>query len=463
MIETIHVSLSEYYSDSDLEKPLAAPERGRESKSPDLAESDVEAQATGSHVKDRVLTRSPSSDRTPVSDKSQRERTPCHQNIDVTKRRRRRRRRRSTRAPGASENATAAVPRIHKMQEVPSGSDDSERDLFSDDWQVHEQQKNASLARASNTRKMHYINGLPTIVRLFASGWFPSDMYEPLLKASEYYRPMGDMCTAKAIERFSEALLYTSNNKGAELNINLLHIMSQLRQTRRAYAHEYTELSEQQTSQVIWQFSTDFLLSPHQTALPATTQRSLMRHIINNEMGCEYRVRAIIQVGLSRFDTWDAHDIKDLARKLLYYITAIEDLAATLLEQDQRYEHTRQSQSSGCQKRSKITRRARPWHRPTKHKRLTFVDASGNNTATLALAKADAKALTSPTMMSQTLIRCLSQRRVPVERTIGNDTAPVALARADAKAVKSLTMTTETFLRNTTCRQWALPDGKCSE
>ena len=388
MTETNHVSLSEYYSDS---------EREGEPKCPDLAEENVEAQASGSHGKDREqprhhkqpaapapdapergvsskgegnreLTRSPSSHRSPVSDNSQRERTPCNQNIDV-KKRRRRRRRRSTRAPGASEDDTATVPRIHKTKEVPFGSGDSERDLFSDDWQAHEQQKYTSLPRASKTRNMHYINGLPAIVRVFASGWFPSDMYAPLLKASECYTPMGDIRTSKAIERFSEALLHTSN-RGAELNINLLHMMSQLRQTRREYAHEYTELSEQQTSLVICQFSTDFLLSPHQTAQPATTQSSLVRHLINKQMGCEYRVRAIIQVGLSRFDSWDAHDIKDLARRLLHYITAIEDLAANLVKQDQRYEHTRQSQSSGCQKRSKITRRARPWHRPTKPKKV---------------------------------------------------------------------------------------------
>ena len=222
---------------------------------------------------------------------------------------------------------------------------------------------------------MRTVDSLGAIVRLFASSWLPPGVYAQLREAS---RNFGCRCDAKSlrlINSFTDAFLINREGSKPQWNTHLKDSLSELHTHRLAYANYYTRLSKEDTSEVIWNFATDFLLSEDQKQLPTRNKRSIVNHILWKKMGCQFRVRAIIQEGLVAFSS--AHAARDVLHALLYYIRDIEEIAAYLKKQVHLRERVWQGSKRQLSKRhdakpcvkgiaSRPKRLTQPWLGPSK-------------------------------------------------------------------------------------------------
>ena len=400
------------YSDEELgntDKPAADSVRGWSSKSTEAAQKRVAAKAPGSHGKTYVwkqsdatrshqeprrikrfpdaLERGQSRGKASRSFSSHRvisceypERGPAlrTKNVGVQ------RAARAVRDAGNSNNAYAQNPRGQRAQHVHASDSDSditteptvERIRTDAHERVRKHSRSAETAlckRGVDTRNRrvrreetpgpcHDGDAIDNILTLFAPGWFPSVLYTILHGSFEDYRPSLSPVNLGAIHSFKEAFLYIDTDRNTIWNTYLKDSLSQLRQTRRRFADEYAKLSTDVTSDVIRQFSLDFLLSPHENRFPPRKKNSVANHIMNKEMGCQFRIRALVKLGLWHFR--GSHDKSGVARALVKYITDVEDLARTIKLHDELQEDVHESPS--LQARPKLMktqpkRRARQW------------------------------------------------------------------------------------------------------
>ena len=347
--------------------------------------------------------RSPSSERSSVSDSSNRSRTPRHPRRDAPEGWKKKHRARGSKrnvkydqrahgdasdsditrldsADESIERARSPCGRAHgthkrtrnhhrktSMPKYSTRHEDHVHDAASGSSVSRHVQENKSRARAPDNSGMRIIDGLPSIVKLFASGWFDEDMYEPLLEVCDKSRLFGDPHQAQSVHSFWKALIFREHKQEAKWNTALKDLMSQLRQTRETFADGFMKIPEDLALKVMWQFAYDFLCWPKQSSDPVDRQEHRLKSTVYEDVGCYYRVLAIIQLGLVNFV--HTHNGKLVLKEMPAYITAIEDLAKTLKDRGQMPEHTRQSHSLACQGRPKLMkskpkRRARSWNPP---------------------------------------------------------------------------------------------------
>ena len=238
---------------------------------------------------------------------------------------------------GDSQERGATVHRIRSdrqsdTQDGYSGCNSTKRETYCDSY-AHDQHRGKRLRygeyvslsydNAGGNKKMYTITDLPAIARLFALAWFPVALSSPLLEAFAHVLPRGSWQTLRLVESFREALRRTSHGiQGVEWNPELTRALWKLHQTRCTHADEFSQLTEEATTNVLWTFAGDYLLAPHEVNLPTRIMRSIVNNTLYTHIGCRKRVRAIVKTSLEAFANADTKAA--LVEAFIDYICDIE-------------------------------------------------------------------------------------------------------------------------------------------
>ena len=224
----------------------------------------------------------------------------------------------------------------------PSESDSRKRNSLPCDRHTHAQEHGKRLRRIDarddnfgHGERMYVIAGLSTIARTFVAAWFPRELTAMLQEAIREVSPTGNRETLRLVESFRKAFPHTSHGiKGPGWNPGLTAAMSQIRQIRCTHAGEYSQLSHDATTTVLWKFAVGFLLAPHQLKLPVGKLRNIAECILRKHIGCPYRLRAVVKIGLGTFGS--AVTKADMVVAFIDYLGEIEKTAACFKEAHQR-------------------------------------------------------------------------------------------------------------------------------
>ena len=180
---------------------------------------------------------------------------------------------------------------------------------------------------AAGEEALHPAEGLATVVRLFAGGWFPEQIYGLLYSAVTRTVANCDSSMLRIIESFETKVLRIGGNPDGDWKNQwqLKDALSKLRQVRRQYANDFSSMSEENAYECLWTFARTFIFSQEQANLNKRKQRSILSHVIHRDFGCQYRLRAMIRIGLQPFDRWE--DDHDLLKRFLCYLEKIESTA----------------------------------------------------------------------------------------------------------------------------------------
>ena len=176
------------------------------------------------------------------------------------------------------------------------------------------------------------LQGIPSIVKLFAIGWFPDHLYNVLYDASMKWDGRVRLELLEAAETFKTAFLMHGGRHEAAWNRNLSDLLSQIREVRSEYADQYEQLSEADTQECMWEWARRYALRPAHLDKPKRAQRSILNHILRKELGSASRMRAVIQRGLQDFD--GIRDKEYLITEFIMYLKQIEADAARIRRRD---------------------------------------------------------------------------------------------------------------------------------
>ena len=145
------------------------------------------------------------------------------------------------------------------------------------------------------------IEGMPQIVQLIARAWFPSRAADLLDEAAAEVKLFGPSSTLRLYGRFTNAFLCS----GKRLDTDRLEMLFRLSQIRNTYTSDFLPLSKAITEQCLWSFARAFILTPGQMKMMASEQDQCLRSTLKARLGCVHRLRAMIRLGLQRFDKVD--------------------------------------------------------------------------------------------------------------------------------------------------------------
>ena len=141
------------------------------------------------------------------------------------------------------------------------------------------------------------VEGILSIVKKFASAWFPSKHYDFLLEAASELTVRGDPTLRHDVDKFHAAFARGGNN-AEELQVFLFT----LRRLRIIFGGDFTRLSEEKTTDCIWAFARGFILKPETLRLSKRQQRSRLNSVLDAKYIRYHRLRALIKTGLHRFE-----------------------------------------------------------------------------------------------------------------------------------------------------------------
>ena len=145
------------------------------------------------------------------------------------------------------------------------------------------------------------IEGMQQIVQLIARAWFPSRAADLLDEAAAEVKLFGPSSTLRLYGRFTNAFLCS----GKRLDTDRLEMLFRLSQIRNTYTSDFLPLSKAITEQCLWSFARAFILTPGQMKFEASEQDQCLRSTLKARLGCVHRLRAMIRLGLQRFDKVD--------------------------------------------------------------------------------------------------------------------------------------------------------------
>ena len=145
------------------------------------------------------------------------------------------------------------------------------------------------------------IEGMPQIVQLIARAWFPSRKADLLEEAAAEVKLFGPSSTLRRYGRFTNAFLCS----GKPLDTDRLEMLFRLSQIRNTYTSDFLPLSKAITEQCLWSFARAFILTPGQMKMMASEQDQCLKSTLKARLGCVHRLRAMIRLGLQRFDKVD--------------------------------------------------------------------------------------------------------------------------------------------------------------
>ena len=197
-------------------------------------------------------------------------------------------------------------------------------------WQRH----SLGLDKTAKSTTHTLIEGLPTIVKMFTKGWFPSEVARLLDQAAAEVYALGNSSMLRSVEGFTKAVLRAGEHSEGNWNTSLKDVLSQLFLIRRYYANDFSPLSRSQTQACLWSFARAFRLSRRELQLPKKKQRRLINCILQAQCGCYYRLRAVLRIGLQGFE--HVRDKSVLLERFLHYIHQIEETAKRFKKDEKR-------------------------------------------------------------------------------------------------------------------------------
>ena len=179
------------------------------------------------------------------------------------------------------------------------------------------------------------VEGASSYVRIFARGWLPRGMYEKVYASSMKIAVLTSL--HEDMKRFKENVLLLHD----EWNPNLHDCLRQIRQARlQTGADDFAILNEAQVNECLWAWAQQYVFHEGDLLKPAKKQRVLLKKAIKKEVGCQYRVRAIIKRGLADMVSGDDHE---LAGNFFNLIGEIEREAASMKRERTQRRHRRAS------------------------------------------------------------------------------------------------------------------------
>ena len=125
-------------------------------------------------------------------------------------------------------------------------------------------------------------------------------------------------------------------------------------------------MSDDQTTACLWDFGSEFILSPQQLGLPTREQRSIMNIMMGRELGCHHRLRAVVQLGLQAFA--DVNNKWNMVDALIDYIVEVENTAATYEQEEKRQQlHSRMRAVPPCPQHWSVSTRPAGQKRLKRH------------------------------------------------------------------------------------------------
>ena len=179
------------------------------------------------------------------------------------------------------------------------------------------------------------VEGASPYVRIFARGWLPRGMYEKVYASSMKIAVLTSL--HEDMKRFKENVLLLHD----EWNPNLHDCLRQIRQARlQTGADDFAILNEAQVNECLWMWAQQYVFHEGDLLKPAKKQRVLLKKAIKKEVGCQYRVRAIIKRGLADMVS---DNEQELAGNFFNLIGEIEREAASMKRERTQRRHRRAS------------------------------------------------------------------------------------------------------------------------
>ena len=227
------------------------------------------------------------------------------------------------------------------------------------------------------------VEGASSYVRIFARGWLPLGMYEKVYASSTRLKIAVLTSLHEDMKRFKENVLLLHD----EWNPNLHDCLRQIRQARlQTGADDFAILNEAQVNECLWMWAQQYVFHEGDLLKPAKKQRVLLKKAIKKEVGCQYRLRAIIKRGLADMVSGDDHE---LAGNFFNLIGEIEREAASMKRERTQRRHRRASSKAasgdalerappdavpnGAANREQDISRARPPRKAKKGKKMMCV------------------------------------------------------------------------------------------
>ena len=179
-------------------------------------------------------------------------------------------------------------------------------------------------------------------VRIFARGWLPRDMYEKVYASSVSLKMTVLTSLHEDMKRFKENVLLLHD----EWNPNLYDCLRQIRQARlQTCADDFAILNEAQVRECLWAWAQQYVFHEWDLLKTAKKQRVLLKKAIEKEIGCQYRLRAIIKRGLADMVS---DNEQELAGNFFNLIGEIEREAASMKRERTQRRHRRASSKAAC-------------------------------------------------------------------------------------------------------------------
>ena len=184
------------------------------------------------------------------------------------------------------------------------------------------------------------VEGASSYVRIFARGWLPRDMYEKVYASS--MKMTVPTSLHEDMKRFKENVLLLHD----EWNPNLHDCLRQIRQARLQTCNDdFAILDEAQVQECLWAWAQQYVFHERDLLKTAKKQRVLLKKAIKREIGCQYRLRAIIKRGIADMICGDE---QELAGHFFNLIGEIEREAASMKRECTQRRHRRALSKAAC-------------------------------------------------------------------------------------------------------------------
>ena len=247
-------------------------------------------------------------------------------------------------------DAAKRSPQLKQQQPAASGRQvQDDKPTPSKDARRRQKEGSAQEATlAENTRKRerpetpprghvakgeYVLHDLPNVVKLFARGWMEEKQYTLLYKATKELQITVPRDITEHYDRFRKNLLMKNDREG-NYNHRVSRALDEMRGIRLHLARADVSLSNEQTEECLMAWAEEHYFTRAEHKKDADEREKILSDVFVKELGCKFRIRAVLKRGLQDFKgiTKDT----DMLDAFLKYVIAVEQEAEKLRAEKKR-------------------------------------------------------------------------------------------------------------------------------
>ena len=144
------------------------------------------------------------------------------------------------------------------------------------------------------------LKGLSSVMRFFAAGWFPRELYHELYDNATARNIKVNTSLQNEFEHFKRKFLRSGPHQS--WNFNLRDNLAQIRQVRLENSSEYTMLADNEVDACFWSWARSCVLHPEEKSMPDEELMQLVNNYVSREFGGSTMfLRAVVKRGLVDF------------------------------------------------------------------------------------------------------------------------------------------------------------------